>query len=83
MPFKASSTITACLINEKLLLEIGNFNKREFLKQGRKVIIYLEDYFIDGVIVDADWIHKNVIPLINSTFRPVPPIKVKTNMKVR
>lgn len=46
-------------------------------------MINLEDYFINGVIVDADRIHKNVILLVNSLSGPVPPIKVKTDMKIR
>ncbi len=80
--FKVSSTITACLTEKNLTLDIRNFMLKPFIRKGNRVVVCLGKYFVDGVIVDSDRVGRRVVVLVKRLVKPKVPVKIDSSVSI-
>ncbi|MGB9827489.1 MAG: Rrf2 family transcriptional regulator [Thermosphaera sp.] len=81
--FKVSSTITACLTDKNLTLEIRNFTLKPFIRKGNRVVVCLGKYFVDGVIVDSDRVGRRVVVIVKRLVKPRSPVRIDSSESIR
>jgi len=81
-PSRISSTITVCLTDRSITLEIRDFRNKLFLKKGRKVVVQLGKYIVEGVITDSDRVGRRVVVLVKRIVRARPPIRASSKTKI-
>jgi len=82
-PTRVSTTLTLCLTEKALTLELRNLGKRMLWISGKRVVIRLGEFIIDGEIVVADRALRKAVVTVKRVVKASRPVKVQPDMSIR
>jgi predicted transcriptional regulator len=82
-PSRISTTITLCLTERSLTMELRNLWKRLYWRRGRRIIVKLGRYVVDGLVLESDRVGRRVVVLVKRVVRVRKPITCEKGVSVR